>query len=194
MSDASDTVIYVGDLLTFPLGPEPGGPGIIKLRPGLSAGARLGLRRGTSATSWYDTGCRIEASDPAGALAAYERALAGCPSLADAHNNLGRLHHDAGATATAEACYRLAICADPSIALYWFNLGVAVEDQGRRAEAVSAYERAIGLDDGLADAHYNLARLLELTGRRVADHAMLCRAVRHLLRYRQLAKRSARAH
>jgi len=194
MSDASDTVIYVGDLLTFPSGPGSGVPGVRKLGPSVSAGARFGLRRGTSATSWYDTGCRLETSDPVGARAAYERALAGCPGLADAHNNLGRLHHDTGATAVAEACYRLAICADPRIALYWFNLGVAVEDQGRRAEAIAAYERAIELDDRVADAHFNLARLLELTGRRTGDDAMLRCAVRHLLRYRQLAKRSASAH
>src|SRR3954463_10653689 len=94
-------------------------------------GPRRGLRRGTSATTWYDLGVRLEASDSQAAIAAYERALAGCPSLADAYNNLGRLHHDAGALGAAESCYRLAICADDKLALYWFNLGVVVEDQGR---------------------------------------------------------------
>jgi tetratricopeptide (TPR) repeat protein len=134
-------------------------------------------------------------------MAAYERALAGCPGFADAHNNLGRLLHDAGSLAAAESSYRLAICADPGVALYWFNLGVVVEDQGRRAEAISAYERAIEIheqteaaldsDARLADAHYNLARLLELTGRRTGDDALLQRAVRHLLRYRALTRRTA---
>jgi tetratricopeptide (TPR) repeat protein len=180
----------VGDLLTF----APGGVSeLLVIRPG----ARLGLRRGTSATSWYDAGCRLEAGEPARAIAAYERAVASCPALADAHNNLGRLLHDAGSVAAAESCYRLAICADASIALYWFNLGVAVEDQGRRAEAVAAYEQALALDDGCADAHYNLARLLELAGRgaghEVLDEVMLRRAVRHLLRYRELARRGVRA-
>jgi tetratricopeptide (TPR) repeat protein len=104
--------------------------------------------------------------------------------------------------AAAESSYRLAICADPGVALYWFNLGVVVEDQGRRAEAIAAYERAIevaqhgdeGSPAGVADAHYNLARLLELTGRRTGDELMLRRAVRHLLRYRELTRRNARAH
>lgn len=159
----------------------------------LRPGARLGLRRGTSATSWYDAGCRLEAAEPARAIAAYERAVAGCPALADAHNNLGRLLHDAGSVAAAESCYRLAICADASVALYWFNLGVAVEDQRRLAEAVAAYEQALALDDGCADAHYNLARLLELAGRAAGDDVMLRRAVRHLLRYRELARRGASA-
>ncbi len=160
---------------------------------GLTIGARRGLRRGTSATTWYDTGCRVEASDPQAAIAAYERALAGCPAFADAHNNLGRLVHDTGAPAAAEGCYRLAICADPGVALYWFNLGVAVEDQGRHAEAIAAYERAIELDVQAANAHFNLARLLELNARRSGDELMLQRAVRHLLRYRDLARCNARA-
>src|ERR1041385_5982563 len=154
---------------------------LLVIRPG----ARLGLRRGTSATSWYDAGCRLEEAEPARAIAAYERAVASCPVLADAHNNLGRLLHDAGSVAAAESCYRLAICGDAGIALYWFNLGGVVEGQGRRAEAVAAYEQALALDDGCADAHYNLARLLELAGRAAGDDAMLRQAVRHLLRYRE---------
>jgi tetratricopeptide (TPR) repeat protein len=189
LSEGSDTVAYVGDLLTF----APSQGSVLALRPG----SRCGLRRGTSATSWYELGCRLEASEPERAIAAYERAVAGCPGLADAHNNLGRLLHDAGSPGclgTAESSYRLALCADPGIALYWFNLGVVVEDQGRCAEAIAAYERAIELDAGIADAHYNLARLLELTGRRTGDDLVLRRAVRHLLRYRELTRRNAHAH
>jgi tetratricopeptide (TPR) repeat protein len=158
------------------------------VHPGLRPGPRLGVRRGTSATAWYDTGCRLETTDRPGAIAAYERAIAGCPGLAPAHNNLGRLHHAAGAPAVAESSYRLAICAAPGVALYWFNLGVAVEDQGRHAEAIAAYERALEIDAGTANAHYNLARLLELKGRRLGDDAMLQLAVRHLLRYRELER------
>lgn len=196
MSDGSDSVAYVGDLLTF----APGHVRTLAPRPG----SRCGLRRGTSATSWYELGCRLEASEPARAIAAYERAVAGCPGLADAHNNLGRLLHDAGSPGSlgaAESSYRLAICADPGVALYWFNLGVVVEDQGRRAEAIAAYEHAIQIAErgeadpaSVADAHYNLARLLELSGRRTGDELMLRRAVRHLLRYRELTRRNARAH
>jgi tetratricopeptide (TPR) repeat protein len=189
MSEVSDTVTCVGDLLTFAIRPASPALRVADSRPA----ERLGLRRGTSATSWYDTGCRLEVTDPAGAIAAYERALAGCPALADAHNNLGRLHHDAGASSAAEGCYRLAICVDPTVALYWFNLGVAVEDQRRNAEAIAAYERAIEIDVHAADAHFNLARLLELSARRAGDDMMLQRAVRHLLRYRELTRRNATA-
>jgi tetratricopeptide (TPR) repeat protein len=123
-------------------------------------------------------------------MAAYGRAVAGCPGLADANNNLGRLHHDRRELGAAESCYRLALCADPSVALYWFNLGVSLEDQGRNAEAIAAYEQAVdrGAHDlEIADAHFNLARLLEVIGRRTGDDMLVRRAVRHLLRYRDLA-------
>jgi tetratricopeptide (TPR) repeat protein len=194
MSEASDTVACVGDLLSFVNGLELQAAEVIELRPGrlgIGPRTRFGLRRGTSATRWYDAGCCLEPSDPPGAAVAYERALAGCPDLADAHNNLGRLLHDAGSLPRAETSYRLAICADPRIALYWFNLGVVVEDQGRRAEAIAAYQRAIELDDHVANAHFNLARLLELAGRRAGDAVVLQCAVRHLLRYRELTKHRA---
>lgn len=154
------------------------------------------MLRGTRATAWYELGCATEATDPPRAAAAYARALAGRPDLADAHNNLGRLVHEGHgdpaargshrSLALAESHYRLAICADPTVALYWFNLGVSVEDQGRSAEALRAYERAIELDPTLADAHFNLARLLEVVGRSMADELVLRRAVRHLVRYRDL--------
>lgn len=193
---------------------------LLHLHGRLRKAPRCGLRRGTSATAWYELGLALEQTDPVRAIAAYERALAGRPDLADALNNLGRLHHettagepaterspgpragapstdraantparggDASAAARAESCYRLAICAQPNIALYWFNLGVSVEDQGRASEAIAAYEQAIALDPKLADAHFNLARLLEVVGRTCNDDLVLRRAVRHLVRYRDLA-------
>jgi tetratricopeptide (TPR) repeat protein len=158
----------------------------------LSFGPRRGLRKGTSALSWYERGCALEASGDAwdGAIAAYRRALAGRPDLADAHNNLGRLLHDRGELAAAEGHYRLAICAVRSVALYWFNLGVVLEDRGRAAEAVEAYEHSLALDALMADAHYNLARQIEHAARASGDEVMLRRAVRHLKQYRELSRAS----
>ncbi len=160
----------MGDLLTFSIGP------------------RRGLRRGTPATDWYEQGCALEAREPEAAMEAYRRAIAGCPGLADAHNNLGRLHHDRRELADAEGCYRVAICISAEVALYWFNLGVVLEDSGRHAEAIAAYERSIELGPSSADAHFNLARLLELGARRTGDEVLLRRAVRHLVRYRDLTR------
>ncbi|MGE5185757.1 MAG: tetratricopeptide repeat protein [Acidobacteriota bacterium] len=156
----------MGDLVFFKLGP------------------RHGMRRGTSALAWYERGCALEAADVDGAIAAYRRAIAGRPDLADAHNNLGRVLHDRGDLAAAEACYRAALAHDPHVALYYFNLGVVLEDGGRAEEAIGAYEQAASV----ADAHYNLARLLERRARAAGDDMMMRRAVRHLARYRELSR------
>jgi len=181
MSDPGRRVLFVGELVSIAIGIQPN--------------SRKPLRRGTSATSWYERGVAVEAADPAAAKAAYLRALAALPAFADAHNNLGRIYHDAapapGVLALAESHYRLAICADATVALYWFNLGVALEDQGRHAEALAAYDTAVGLDAGFADAHFNLARLHEALGRARGDELELQRAVRHLLRYRNLTRGAA---
>lgn len=173
--------LLVGDLLILPLGTRTARP-------------RFGLRRATPATDWYERGVALEGTDAAAAIAAYERALAGRPDFADAHNNLGRLHHDGGELARAESHYRIAICLATSssgVALYWFNLGVVVEDRGRISEAIACYERALASDADFADAHYNLARLFELTARRADDELLMRRAVRHLVQYRSLARAHA---
>ena len=133
-----------------------------------------------SADDWYEWGCELERGSPAEAIDAYRRALALDPSLADAHVNLGRLHHGAGRFSAAEAHYRAALAAQPSDGIAAFNLAVALDDQGRAADALVAYHEALALDPGLADAHFNLARLHERRGERML-------ALRHLKEYRSLA-------
>jgi len=152
----------------------------------LRLGRRRGTLRATSALMWYERGVALEARDPEGAIAAYRRALAGRPDLADAHCNLGRLLHDRGELARAEASYRRARELDPRVGLYAFNLGVALEDAGRTSEAVAMYEQAVALEPALADAHYNLARLIELAARGASDDLLMRRALRHLHHYRRL--------
>lgn len=146
------------------------------------------MRRATTALAHYERGLSLESTDPVAARAAYERALAGRPDLADAHNNLGRLLHDTGDLPGAEARYRAAIAANGEVALYHFNLGVVLEDLGRAADAIAAYESALALDAHLADAHFNLARQLEAAGRAANDELKLRRAVRHLKSYRDLSR------
>lgn len=148
------------------------------------------MRKGTSALDWYERGCSLEATDPDAAILAYQRALAGRPDLADAHNNLGRLLHDRGDLAGAESSYRLALCIDDRMALYWFNLGVVLEDRGRAAEAIMAYEQALVIDALFADAHFNLARQIERAALSAGDEVLLRRAVRHLKQYRDLSRAS----
>jgi tetratricopeptide (TPR) repeat protein len=168
----------------------------------LRLGSRKGYRRATPARWWYARGCELEAaigragprrgeawSDGerdvlAAAEHAYRRAIAACPDLADAHNNLGRLCHETARLADAEAAYRRAIECAPDVALYRFNLGVALEDRGAIDDAIAAYRDALERDPQLAEAHFNLAGIL---GRAGDDNfARLREAVRHLAAYRAL--------
>ena len=134
---------------------------------------------GPSAEDWYEAGCELEATSPARAVEAYERAIDLDPSVAEAHVNLGRLYHMAGETGRAEPQYREAARLDPGDPTPHFNLGVLFEEVGRREEAVHAYRQAILRDPDFADAHCNLGLLLESLGRRQE-------AVRHLMAARQL--------
>jgi tetratricopeptide (TPR) repeat protein len=138
-----------------------------------------------TAGEWFDLGCELDTASPGEARHAYEQALALDPSLADAHVNLGRLHHAAGESARAEAHYRAAIHHAPGDAIAHFNLGGLLEEMGRGPEAVASYHRALAADPDFADAHYNLGLLLDALGRRPA-------AMTHLRTARRLyARRSA---
>jgi tetratricopeptide (TPR) repeat protein len=132
-----------------------------------------------SAADWYERGIELEQEEPAAAMAAYRRALAQAPGLADAHLNLGRLLHEAGDPAGAEDHYRMALAQEPGDALARFNLGVALQDQLRLGEAAAAYLEALVHDPGLADAHFNLSGVYEQLGDQAA-------AFRHLRTYRTL--------
>jgi DNA-binding transcriptional MerR regulator len=136
-----------------------------------------------AAAGWFARGEELEAEGSpaavAAAMAAYRRAIASEPGLADAHLNLGRLLHEQGKTAEAEQCYREALAARPGDATAVFNLGVALQDLGRLGEAAAAYEAALAIDRTLADSHYNLAGIYEQLGEREA-------AFRHLRTYRTL--------
>src|SRR5687768_16379602 len=59
LSDRTAKVRVVGDLVFFNVGP------------------RRGMRKGTSASVWYERGLELEATDPDAAIAAYRRAVAG---------------------------------------------------------------------------------------------------------------------
>lgn len=143
------------------------------------SGDEVALRM--DADDWYLLGCELEEDRPQEARRAYARALELDPKHADAHVNLGCLHHGARELAEAEAHYREALRARPDDDTAAFNLGVVLEDQGRAEEAREAYESALRANPACAEAHFNLARFYELRGRRAE-------AIRHLRAYRALAR------
>jgi tetratricopeptide (TPR) repeat protein len=133
------------------------------------------------AADWYERAGELEEDSPEEAMAAYRRALEIDPGFADAHVNLGRLHHEREETAEAERYYRLALAARPEDTTAAFNLGVALQDLDRLREAADAYEIALAVDPRLADAHYNLSGVYEELGEPEA-------AFRHLRTYRTLTQ------
>jgi tetratricopeptide (TPR) repeat protein len=136
-----------------------------------------------TAEDWFAEGLRLEATDPAAALAAYARSAEADPEDPAAWVNWGRLLHESGDARAAEKVYRRALerCGADSMLL--FNLGVALEDLGDKGAALDAYLGAVSEDPNFADCHYNLARLYESAGK--TQHA-----IRHLGQYRRLVTRN----
>lgn len=144
------------------------------------SGTVLALRATRApAEDWFRRGVELERSDPAGAEAAYRRAIEAAPASADAYLNLGVLLGEAGRHAEAAALYRQGLRRCPGEALLHFNLGVALEDLQQFDAAISAYEGCLAIDSAMADAHFNAARLHDQLGRAK-------RAIRHYSAYRRL--------
>lgn len=134
---------------------------------------------------WFARGLELEATDPAGAKAAYQRAVDEDPENVAAWINWGRLVHEHGQGREAEKIYRRAMEACGPDPVLMFNLGVLLEDLGRTGPALEAYQIALGEDPNLADCHYNLARIYESLGQ--PQHA-----IRHLGQYRRLVSGESR--
>lgn len=123
----------------------------------------------------------LEASDRAGAMAAYRRAIARDPQALHAWVSLGAMLCEDGACQQAVELFEAALRAGLRDPLLHFNHAIAQEDVGRPQDAVASYRQALALDGQLADAHFNLARLLQEQGDAQG-------ALRHWSAYRRLQK------
>lgn len=167
-------------VLETPVGAPEGGRALPAGRPG-GPPEELPQRAAEEPTAeeLYHLALDLEGSSPAEAIQVYQRVLDLDPGMADAHVNLGRLHHVQGQHGRAEAHYRDAVRLAPDDPVPHFDLGVLLEEQGRREEAAHAYRQALSRDPDFADAHCNLGLLLEALGRRQE-------AMRHLMTAREL--------
>lgn len=136
---------------------------------------------GPDAATWFERGVALEATDAAGAEAAYRQALTLAPDFAEAYLNLGAMWSEAGRFAELAALSERAVAQCPDSPLVHFNRGVALDHLERLAEAAASYERSLALDPALADAHYNLGRLREQLGDKRG-------ALRHFSAYRRLQR------
>ena len=159
-------------LMDFDVAPVAGSLAFIERRQPVSP---------SDAAAWFERGAALEATDPAGAQAAYLQALALAPGLAEAYLNLGAMWSEAGRFAELAELSEQALAHCPGSALIHFNHGVALDNLERLPEAITSYERSLALDPTLADAHYNLGLLREQLGDPRG-------AVRHFSAYRRLQR------
>jgi tetratricopeptide (TPR) repeat protein len=136
---------------------------------------------GPDAAAWFERGLALDATDPAGAEAAYRQALVLAPDLAEAYLNLGAMWSEAGRFADLAELSDEAVAFCPDSALIHFNRGVALDHLECLPEAMASYEQSLVLDPTLADAHYNLGRLREQLGDKRG-------ALRHFSAYRRLQR------
>ncbi len=150
------------------------------------AGSVAFLDRGAApaspdAAACFDRALALEATNPAGAEAAYQQALALAPDMAEAYLNLGAMWCDAGRFVDLAKLSEQAVANCPQSPLIHFNQGVALDHLEQLPQAITSYEKSLVLDPTLADAHYNLGRLREQLGDERG-------AVRHFSAYRRLQR------
>lgn len=113
---------------------------------------RSSLQRGASLAA---------AGDLDGAIAAHEAALAGDPSLVQAHANLVGLYGNARNWAKAEEHYRAAIATGFNNAQVHYEYGVVLDLQERWEPAADMYRKALAVNPLHPQAHNNLGQILE---------------------------------
>jgi len=84
--------------------------------------------------------------DNAGAIVAFDRALALNPKFAQALTNKGMALLRMGRANDALDCFSDAIKIDPNFAAAHVNTGWTFEVMGKPQDAIEAYKRAVGLD------------------------------------------------
>lgn len=108
--------------------------------------------------------------DEAGAEAAFKKAIAADPKLADAYAALASLYNqqkkfDQAAEMSKKASELGSTAAGGGSASVVFNQGIIFWNQSKIAEAKAQFEQAIKLDPNMADAHYWLGMALVNEGK-----------------------------
>jgi len=118
----------------------------------------------------YLEGCRLDEQEHTfdAAEAAYRRAIALDPTLANAFTNLGNLMFRRDRLEEAERLYERALKLDPEQPEAHYNAGFLAYERGDVQAAVASFERALTSDPAFADAHFNLAMALQELGQRDA--------------------------
>jgi Flp pilus assembly protein TadD len=106
----------------------------------------------------------VKGGEPAKAKAAFERALALQPDLAEANNDLGALLAQGGDLPGAIARFRKALATTPDYPDALNNLGFALLQTGRPQDARPLYEKALALEPDFPEALNNVGLILAREG------------------------------
>jgi tetratricopeptide (TPR) repeat protein len=127
-----------------------------------------------TALEWFERGCRLDSRPETfgEASEAYRRAIEADPGFADAHCNLGAVHHQQDRRADARACYERALACDEGHVEAHLNLANLDEEDERTEAALAHYRAALRADPTRAETHLAVALLYERIGlrRRARDH------------------------
>jgi Tfp pilus assembly protein PilF len=139
------------------------------LDQGFEAAAVTAFERAAQANPGASTLYRLgtllaKTGETARARAAFERALALQPDLAEASNDLGALLAQGGDLDAAIARFRAALASTPEYPDALNNLGYALLLTGHDAEARALYEKALALQPDFPEALNNLGLLVGRAG------------------------------
>jgi len=127
-----------------------------------------------TALEWFERGCRLDSRPETfgEAIEAYRRAIAADPGFADAHCNLGAVHHQQDRRADARASYERALACDAAHVEAHLNLANLDEEEERPEAALAHYRAALRADPTRAETHLAVALLYERLSlrRRAREH------------------------
>jgi choline-sulfatase len=114
--------------------------------------------------AWYETGLLQAASDPAAALASYQKAIAIQPNYPPGQRELGLALFQQKNYASAATHLEKALALGLDDAHIHNFLGICYAQTHRPQKSIQSYRVALKLDPKLAEAHLNLAYALQRAG------------------------------
>jgi Flp pilus assembly protein TadD len=114
--------------------------------------------------AWYEIGLLQAHSDPAAALASYEKAIAIQPNFSPGQRELGLALFQQKNYASAASHLEKAIALGLDDAHIRNFLGICYSQTNRRQKSIASYRVALKFDQNLAEAHLNLAYELQRVG------------------------------
>ncbi len=128
--------------------------------------------------AWYETGLLDAKTDPAAALASYQRAIAIQPNFSPGQRETGLALFQQKDYAAAATHLEKALALGLEDARLHNFLGICYSQTHRMSQAVREHQRAIALDPKLAEAHLNLAYAYQRAGKisqARAEYATACK-------------------